>query len=91
MESPYGRPAACDLIGLELDQHASERRQDAINGEFRCGLSLEMRIYNALKRAGYLAGQAESPVHCPWDCSGCHQFDGVCEDEDGNPIGEWLE
>lgn len=54
MESPYGRPAACDLIGEVLDQAAQARKEDALRGEFRCGLSLEMQIYNALKRAGYL-------------------------------------
>ena len=54
MESPYGRPAACDLIGDVIDKHYEAIRADTLSKEFRCGLSLEMQIYNALCRAGYL-------------------------------------
>lgn len=86
MESPYGRPEACDFIGDVIDAHHRSQREDLLSGNMRCGWSLEMKIYDGLKRAGFLAGHAEPPLHCPWDCSSCHAYDGVCEDEDGNPI-----
>lgn len=58
MESPYNRAVAINLIRQTMDEATEEHRQDLLSGDFRCGLSIEARIYDALKRAGFLTEEA---------------------------------
>jgi hypothetical protein len=54
MESPASRPAAAKLIDQVIYEHHQQAQRDSLAGEFRAGWSLCMKIYDALKRAGYL-------------------------------------
>jgi hypothetical protein len=76
MENPESRPAAAELIDEVIDGH----QQDMIRFPTLCGLSLAMRIYDALIRAGYMIEGFDPPTvcPCPFDCDGCHDGDGVC-------------
>ena len=55
MESPYNRPLACNLIDKAMSEWA-DQMQDSMGAY--CGFSVEMRIYDALRRAGYLTEEA---------------------------------
>lgn len=57
MESPYNRPVAANLIMKAANKWADSM----INEPFLCGWSVEMCIYDALKRAGYLTEEAMLP------------------------------
>jgi hypothetical protein len=54
MEDPNSRPAAARLIDSIIKDHEEQIRQNMLKGEFRAGLSLAMKIYNALKNAGFI-------------------------------------
>lgn len=51
MEDPATRPPAAQLINDVIQQH----QEGELLPVFRAGLSLSMKIYHALKDAGYLA------------------------------------
>lgn len=53
-ESPFGRAVAVNLIGEVLDEIHRLR----IKEPFLCGFTTEMKIYVALKQAGYLTEEA---------------------------------
>lgn len=64
MENPETRPAAAKLIDSVIDEHF-----DSL-GKMIFGLSLCMKIHNALVRAGYMIDFCNPPEsHCPWDYS----------------------
>ncbi len=50
MEDPNTRPPAAQLINEIIRQH----EEGQLLGVFRVGFSLSMKIYSALKDAGYL-------------------------------------
>lgn len=54
MENPFSRPAAATLINDVINRHNEEQRLDVLSNNFRCGLSLCMKIYNALVRFEYI-------------------------------------
>lgn len=54
MEDPQSRPEAAKLIDSVINDHEEQIRQDMLRGEFRAGWSLAMKIYVALRKAGYL-------------------------------------
>lgn len=54
MEDPNSRPTAAKLIDSVIKEYNVQAQQDALTGTFRAGLSLSMKIYNALKLMGYL-------------------------------------
>lgn len=54
MEDPNSRPPAAKLIASVIEDHFAGTREDLKNGNFRAGLSVAMKIYNALKNEGYL-------------------------------------
>lgn len=54
VENPVDRPMAAKLIDLVIREHNEQVQRDILSGEFRAGYSLSMKIYVALKKAGYL-------------------------------------
>lgn len=54
MEDPNNRPPAAQLINEVIREH----EEGQLLGVFRAGFSLSMKIYTALKSAGYLTEDA---------------------------------
>lgn len=76
MEDPNSRPAAAKLIDDVIRDY--NERQGFEAKTIRYGWSLAMRIWDKLGRAGMLRGPDDCP--CPFDCTLCHNGDGVCDD-----------
>jgi len=79
MESPESRPAAAKLIDSVINKHYEDMKGHLV------GLSLCMKITNALVEAEYMRDYCTNPLNregadcpCPYDCSSCHEGDGVC-------------
>lgn len=53
MEDPNSRPEAAKLINSVIQEHSVDKLEMEASGVFRAGLSLSMKIYNALVKAGY--------------------------------------